>query len=169
MSVNVVLNGVTYSIPEPADTAWGQDLTDYFVAQASGLLQKAGGTFTLTAEVDFGATYGLKSLYYKSRSSNVATAGQIRLANADLIQWRNAANGGNLTLGVNASDQLEYNGTVIQSALSVSDTSRIDLTLSSNTLSADIVAGSVANSYLANMSANTIKGNNTAAPLLHLI
>lgn len=116
MAVTVVLNGTSYSIPEPGDTAWGQDLTDYFVAQATGLLQKAGGTFTLTAEVDFGATYGLKSTYFKSRGSNVSTTGIMRLANAESLSWRNAANSADLALKVNASNLLEFNGTAIQPA-----------------------------------------------------
>lgn len=114
MAQNVVLNGVSYSIPDPGDTAWGEDLSDYLVAIATGFLQKQGGSFTLTAEVDFGATFGLKSVYFKSRTSTPATAGQVRLARADLIQWRNEANDGNVTLGVNASDELVFNGTSIQ-------------------------------------------------------
>jgi hypothetical protein len=56
------------------------------------------------------------SLYYKSRTANIATAGIVRLANADLIEWRNAANGGNLTLGVDSSDRLVYNGVIISNA-----------------------------------------------------
>lgn len=116
MSVNVVLNGVSYTIPDPGNDGWGQNLTDYFVAIASGLLQKAGGTFSLTAEVDFGATYGLKSTYFKSRATNPASTGQLRLGNAEGIYWRNAANSANLGLLVNASDLLEFNGTTIQPA-----------------------------------------------------
>lgn len=114
MAVTVVLNGVSYALPDPGDSGWGQSTTDYLVAQATGLLQKAGGAFTLTAEVDFGATYGLKSTYFKSRGPNPATVGQVRLANNESIVWRNAANGANLGLKVNASDLLEYNGTAIQ-------------------------------------------------------
>lgn len=109
MSVNVVLNGVTYAIPESGDEAWGDAVSDYLVAQATGLLQKSGGTFTLTAEVDFGATYGLKSAYFKSRTASAASAGQLRLANADTIKWRNAANDADLTLGV-SSDGLQFGG-----------------------------------------------------------
>lgn len=116
MAVTVTLNGISYSIPDPGGEDWGQDLTDYFVAQASGLLQKAGGTFTLTAEVDFGATFGLKSAYYKSRATNPSTTGQVRLGNAESVSWRNAGNSADLALKVNASNLLEFNGTAIQPA-----------------------------------------------------
>lgn len=168
MAVNVVLNGVSYSIPDPGDNTWGQDLTDYFVAQASGLLQKAGGSFTLTAEVDFGATFGLKSAYFKSRGTNPATAGVVRLANAESISWRNAANNANLALTVDTSNVLTFNGTAVQSALSVSDTSTIDLTLAGSALSGIVVDASITNAKLATMAAHSFKGNNTgsiAAPV----
>jgi len=75
-------------------------------------LQKAGGTFTLTADVDFGATYGLKSVYYKSRNTP-STAGIVRLGNNESVGWRNAANSANLELKANASNLLEYNGSLI--------------------------------------------------------
>jgi hypothetical protein len=110
MSVNVVLNGTTYVIPDPGDNTWGQDLTDYFVAISTGVLQKAGGSFTLTAEVDFGATYGLKSSYLKSRTANVSSTGTVRLAKTDFIGWRDNANANDLELGIDASDNLTWNG-----------------------------------------------------------
>lgn len=93
-----------------ADEDWGQNVTDFLVAIPSGCLQKTGGTFTLTADANFGATYGLLSAYFKSRASNPASTGLIRLANADTVAWRNAANDANLTLGVNASNELTFNG-----------------------------------------------------------
>lgn len=75
-------------------------------------MQKAGGTFTLTADVDFGATYGLKSVYFKSRNTP-STAGIVRLGNNESVGWRNAANSANFELKVNASNLLEYNGSLI--------------------------------------------------------
>lgn len=44
-------------------------------AVSSGLLQKTGGSFALTNEVDFGGTAGLKTLYYKTRATNPASSG----------------------------------------------------------------------------------------------
>lgn len=112
MPTNVTLNGVSYAIPATGEGGWGTAVTNYLVALASGVLQKAGGSFTLTAETDFGATYGLKSVYFKSRNTP-ATAGIFRLGNAEAVSWRNAANGANLDLKVNSSDILEFNGNPI--------------------------------------------------------
>jgi hypothetical protein len=105
----VSLNGVTYTIPAVGEDNWGTDVAAYLVALATGTLTKAGGSFTLTAEADFGATYGLKASYFKSRGT-VAAAGQLRLANAETVSWRNAANSGDLALDVNSSNVLRFNG-----------------------------------------------------------
>jgi len=110
MSVAVTFNGSSYIIPTTNDTGWGTNTTNYLVAIAAGCLQKTGGTFLLSAETDFGAAFGLKALYYKSRTANVANAGILRLAsNSDSIAWRNNANSGNLLLNTNASDELLFN------------------------------------------------------------
>lgn len=111
MSLNVTFNGTVYIIPETGEVGWGGNTTSYLVAIAAGALQKTGGSFTLSAETDFGASFGLQSLYYKSRNSNVASTGIIRLNNnSDAISWRNAANNADLPLIVNASNELLYNG-----------------------------------------------------------
>lgn len=115
MSQNITFNGNGYVIPDLGEINWGQNLTDFFVAIPSGALQPTGGAFSLTAEVDFGGAFGLKSLYFKSRTANAASAGVVRLANADTISFRNAANSGDLTLGVNGSNQLTFNGVVLES------------------------------------------------------
>ena len=70
MALPVTFNGVSYSIPEVGDNDWGDNVTDYLVAIASGALQKTGGSFTLTAAVDFGATHGLKSVSYTSKAAS---------------------------------------------------------------------------------------------------
>jgi hypothetical protein len=115
MATTVTLNGSNYSIPATADDAWGDQVSSYLIALATGVLTKAGGAFTLTAEVDFGTTYGLKSAYFKSRGTT-ASAGQVRLANAETVSWRNAANSADLALAVNASNALTFNGTEVISS-----------------------------------------------------
>lgn len=114
MSVPLTINGVTFSYPQEFDKHWGPTLTNWSTAVTNGMLQKAGGTFTLTADVDFGASFGLKSLYYKSREANIAATGILRLANASTgVRWRNAANNADLDLTVNASNLLTFNGSVL--------------------------------------------------------
>lgn len=113
MAQNTTLNGVTYSIPEPGDTGWGAQLTAFLLAIAPAVLQKTGGLFTLTSDIDFGTSFGLKSLYFSTRNNNPATTGIVRLANTDTISFRNFANNGNLSLSVNASNQLLFNGTAV--------------------------------------------------------
>ena len=79
MSTTVTLNGVTYAIPAEGDSGWGTVLSSFFIATAASTLQKTGGTFTLTAETNFGATYGLKSAYLKSQATNPSATGVVRL------------------------------------------------------------------------------------------
>jgi microcystin-dependent protein len=112
MSQNVVFNGVTYTIPNTGDENWGSYTTTYLVAIPSGCLQKTGGGFTLLADVNFGASFGLISTYFKSRSANIAAAGAFRLANTDLINWRNSGNSGDNSLGVDVNT-LVWNGDAI--------------------------------------------------------
>lgn len=109
MSTTVSLNGVSYAIPATGENSWGDAVSSYLIALGSGVLQKAGGSFTLTAEVDFGATYGLKSTYYKSRATSPASAGTLRLGNSEYVKWRNAGDSADLGLRVNSSDVLEFN------------------------------------------------------------
>lgn len=114
MSELISFNGSTFIIPDVGNEDWGQNVTDFLVAIPQGCLQKVGGAFTLTADTNFGATFGLVSEYFKSRSSNIASAGAFRLASTDLIEWRNFANSGNNTLGVDSSDRLTYNGAPLE-------------------------------------------------------
>lgn len=120
------------------------------------MLQKAGGSFTLLADVNFGPNFGILSTYYKTRGTNIATSGQFRLANDEEIVWRDAANTENLVLKVNTSDILEFDGagisvggTPVQEEITVADTATIDLNLDGdNELTANIVAGSITNAMI---------------------
>lgn len=113
-SVSVTVNGTSYPIPQTNEKGWGNNVTTWIQAISANTLQPSGGTFTLSADVDFGASFGLDSLYYKSRSSNVAGSGILRLANTDGVGFRNAANSGDLLLSPNATDGiLNYNSVAL--------------------------------------------------------
>lgn len=151
MSVQLTINGQTFEYPEQGDNNWGPDATEWAQSVTIGMLQKAGGLFQLLDEVDFGASYGIKAFYIKSRSSNVASSGSLRLSNTDSIAFRDASNTNDLLLGVNGSDQLTYNGVAIVTGSyisGVSDTSTIDLQVTGTTLSASIVALSINNAQI---------------------
>ena len=113
MAVTLTINGTGYSFPQTGEAAgWGDNVTNWASAVTTGMLQKSGGSFALTAEVDFGATYGLKSPYFLSATANSASAGALRLAQADDITWRNAANSANLALDV-SSDAIRFAGVAL--------------------------------------------------------
>jgi len=118
MATPVNYNGVSYSIPAFGDVGYAQgpgNLSSYLIALAGGP-QATGGLFSLTAPLNFGPNFGLIAVNYTTTTANPATAGQIRLAKTDTIDWRNNANSANLPLGINGSDQLTYNGVVISTA-----------------------------------------------------
>lgn len=167
MSVNLTINNTVYPFPEEGDVEWGTQVTDWATAVSNGMLQKAGGAFTLLADINFGATYGLTSAYYKTRGTNIADAGQFRLANLETIQWRNAANSANLALTVNASNELQYNGSTLISGLAVTDTATIDLTLTGANISADVKNDSITNAMINASAAIAYSKLNLATSILN--
>lgn len=114
MSINVTYNGNVYTIPQSPNVGWGDQLTTYLVALSSGALTKSAGLFTLIADLNLGANYGILSKYFTSITANPSTAGILRLSVTDSIGFRNNANSNNLLLGINASDLLTFNGTALQ-------------------------------------------------------
>jgi hypothetical protein len=116
LSLTLTINGQAFQYPEPGDSNWGTQATLWASAVTTGMLQKAGGSFTLTAEVDFGSGFGLKSLYYKTRTANVASAGAFRLARTDVVSWRNEAGGADLNLSVDASNSILWDGVAFLTA-----------------------------------------------------
>jgi hypothetical protein len=91
MAQSVTINGTTYSVPDVGDnSAWGSQLTAFFVALGSGTHQKDGST------------------YYKSRAANVASAGVLRIGNTETVGWRNNANDGDVALGVTTANKLTF-------------------------------------------------------------
>jgi len=108
----VTFNGASYRIPVYGDSGWAQgsgNLSSYLAAIAAGTLQTTGGTFTLSAPVNFGNTYGIITSYLSSVAASPATVGVVRLAASDEICW----GAGNLALAINGSSQLTYNGQVV--------------------------------------------------------
>jgi hypothetical protein len=113
MATPVTYVGIQYNVPAYQDTGYAQgagNLSSYLIALATGSLTLSGGSFPLTADADFGANFGLKSAYYKSRAANVSSTGILRLGNAQTIAWRNNGNTDNLTMLVNSSDIFTFNG-----------------------------------------------------------
>jgi hypothetical protein len=93
------------------DTGYGTALDAYLKALATAFLPLGGGTNSLTAELDLGASFGLKSIYFKSATVNPASAqGILRLGKADSMKWRNNANSGDLALAIDTADALLFNG-----------------------------------------------------------
>lgn len=116
MSVNVTIAGTTFPFPTTGEEAWGSVVTNWAIAVSSQLLQRTGGSFSLTAEVDFGSTFATKQAYLKSKSANIASTGFARLARTDAVSWRNVANDANLPLTVDGSDRLTFNGLVLSTS-----------------------------------------------------
>jgi len=114
MPINVVVSGVTIPYPLTGETGWGNNATKFATQVASTTLQLAGGNFSILSDVNFSANgFGLISPYYKSSTSNIASAGVLRLASSDTIDFRNNANSGNIALSKDSSDNLLWNGNII--------------------------------------------------------
>lgn len=110
MALTVSLLGVNYSIPEPGDVGYDQQLTNYLKALSTAFPQLSGGAYALTAELDLGASFGVKQLYMKTETATPATVGVVRLAKTDAVGWRNNANSADLALKIDTADALTFNG-----------------------------------------------------------
>lgn len=107
MSENVTFNGEQHTIPSPREKGWGAAVTAFIIEVAEHALTTA---LTLAAEMDLGATYGIRAKWFRSKTSNPAAAGAVRLARADSVSWRNQADGADLGLGPGADNLLEFGG-----------------------------------------------------------
>lgn len=116
MSTPVTYVGNSYSVPAYGDSGYAQgagNLSSYLVALATGNLTLSGGAFPLTADANFGANFGLVAIYYTSRTTTPATTGVLRLAKTDAVVWRNQLDSANLSLAIDSSNNLTFNGIVI--------------------------------------------------------
>lgn len=112
MSTPVTYVGNQYNVPAYQDTGYAQgtgNLSSYLIALATGSLTLAGGSFPLTADANFGGSFGLVSLYYKSRTASIATTGIVRLAATDAIEWSTS----NYALTTDGSGNLTWRGSKI--------------------------------------------------------
>lgn len=143
MAITKSFAGQTFSLPqnrEPRSSDWGTQVSNFLVALADYAIPKTGGAYTLAAELNLGATYGLRAPYYKSSSSSIAASGVVRLANGNTLAWRNAANNADLALTVGADDALTFNGSGIQPL-------DADLTALAALSSTGILARTASNTY----------------------
>jgi hypothetical protein len=110
VSTTKSFGGVSYALPNNREAkGWGTATAAFLQAVADKALPVTGGSYALTAELNLGSTYGLLLPYIKSATANIAAAGQVRLARADTVSWRNQANGADLALGPNSSNVLQFN------------------------------------------------------------
>lgn len=112
MAKTFTINSVDYTMPEQGETTlfWGTPLVNWMEAITNNALLLSGGN--LTSELDFGDTFGIVAPYIKSATANPASAGFLRLANSDVISWRNTANDGDLNLAL-SGDLLQFDGDTI--------------------------------------------------------
>src|SRR4029077_9585036 len=105
------------AVTESSVNLWGleiQDLQGIGTTMTAGLHIEAqtnasSHAFAIKTETNAGPsvlTDSVSSTYFASLTANPATAGQLRLASGDGIDWRNNANGANVALTKNASDNL---------------------------------------------------------------
>jgi hypothetical protein len=140
MAQSIVFNNATYIIPDVGESNWGQNLTNYFVAISSGAYQLSGGTQALTADLSFGSNFGIFAKYLTSVTSTPATAGVVRLAKTDAVEWRNTLGSGNLALSIDSSDNLLWNGDIIATS---SASPVLSITGTANQIIASAATGNV--------------------------
>jgi len=107
MSVPLTVGGVTFQYPVQFDKKWAAAATGWAVAVTNALAPFSGGNGSL--------------LTLTSKTANPSTAGFLRLAKTDTLDWRNNANSANLPLGINSYNQLTFNGVAIGAAAALTD------------------------------------------------
>lgn len=99
--------------------------SEFVAAGTSGIVFAGGGTggggLTATPQAvqlnpsgpQTISVYPLTLVGLDSSTPNQAASGFLSLAHADTLAWRNNANSADLPLGINASDQLTFNGSAV--------------------------------------------------------
>lgn len=133
-SVSVTVNGSSYTIPQTNERGWGSAVTSWIQAISANTVQPTGGAFTLTNDLDFGASFGIKPVYLKSRNSNPSSTGLLRLNVTDFIGWRNNANSGDLALAIDGSNNLTFNSNILATRSTSETLTNKTISGSSNTI-----------------------------------
>lgn len=139
--ISLTVNGVSFPYPQTGDSNWGTGATGWAQAVTTGMLSLAGGSFPLTAQVDFGPNFGIKALSLTTETASPASSGYLRLASLDSIAWRNNANSADILLGKDSSDRLTWNGNPFVSSSGI-------IPLSSGGTNANLTASAGAIPYL---------------------
>jgi hypothetical protein len=114
MPTNVNINGVTRQIPKTGESSWGPSTTELLQAIVNAAIFTGSGVSKpLVADLDLGPNFGIKTAYIASRTTPAGSTGLVRLANGDVITWRNAANNGNISVAVNGQDMLTIDGKAV--------------------------------------------------------
>ena len=107
MTTAIVFDGVTYNLPALKDSSWFVAVNAYLTALSTGTLQRSGGAFTLTSNLDFGGLHGVIANFVASNTNtNPAVAGWLRLNAADTINWYSSH--GDYALSVDGNNLLQW-------------------------------------------------------------
>lgn len=147
-SVTVSVNGSNYLIPQTNERGWGTNVTTWIQNISLYTLQPSGGNFTLTNNVDFGSSFGIKTPYYISKAANPGTLGVLRMGNAENISWRNAGNTANLYLTADTTNALTFNGATLATLTNGSVAGNID--------ASQVTSGTLASARLGTFDASLI-------------
>lgn len=101
MSYTLTIDGTSYPLPAQSERNWSAQVNTFFTAVSTKLLQRSGGSFPLSADVDFGTAAGILLSYLKSKTStNLPSAGFLRLDKADRVIFRNILNSADIPWGL---------------------------------------------------------------------
>ncbi len=114
MSQQVEFNGEEHNIPSPNEKGWGAAVTAFLVSVAANAI---AASTALVAELDLGATYGIRAKWFRSKTALPASEGAARFARVDAVKWRAEADNDDLTLDVDSSNNLQWEGSDVITAI----------------------------------------------------
>ncbi len=161
MAINIPFSGSIYSIPSQAERNWASNVNSYLQALGANSLPRAGGAFSLSSDLDLGATATIYLKAVASKTANAAATGFVRLANTDTLSWRNFANSADLALGVNTSNRLTFDSVVVPTISSADTLTNKTLTTPVIGDASSIVAASASVPGIVTTGTQTLAGAKT--------